>query len=601
MKTFEKEPSGITLLFSEYHFGNYKLISNRKKDAQTLSKLIERFRQLTYSTYLYAKFRKLNSGVATYVTSPSRDLWKADGKEAFADHFSDQVLINHLQGKHAIAIRLSDYSQNEKQCVTNFIVFDLDIKQENDCLRAARALHHVLKELGIQAHISLSGGKGLHFEIYLDDFVSIPDAEAFCKFVIKNPLITNSFEKHAAVLDEQGNHLRDQNGELRYKKHADIEYRPMGKTCIKLPLGVHPKTGCACFYVEFIQDQLVSVKDNYDYFINRTPHNVDACTIVEIAAQYEMDIEPTIKYQTSQKRVIEKQNLQETQQMKIKQRELNQMNLVESATDLEITTFELGSNCLDEIVGYVLQGHLRPGYKRHDSLLWLASYFKARKLPNNEIIDRLKQWSVKLFHHHDDEFQAELYEHLNEIQGVVKTASPMILQTNLFYISKRSAIAWFRACEHNFTRFRFLLACKYILIRKGFGINQLSIAWEYFTSFGFSDQTIVKYRKEFINRGWLIELKKHERKKIVNKQTGEISYSFNPAEYQLNIEIEQGDLLIFNDMLHDDTFIERVLKVIFPTEDDLRLELRTVIDEFGNEEIMQITEAIRKKTQYWYR
>ena len=76
----------------------------------------------------------------------------------------DSIILEHLRQKKTIGIFSGSI-------ITSFICFDVDINDENYCKWAVYKLVDSLQNLGISGkyiHISLSGSKGYHVEIFFD-------------------------------------------------------------------------------------------------------------------------------------------------------------------------------------------------------------------------------------------------------------------------------------------------------------------------------------------------------------------------------------------------------------------------------------------------
>lgn len=127
---------------------------------------------------------------------------------------SDNVLTSHLAGKYAIAV----YASQEG---SKFICFDVDDGQ----WVSVQAILDCLEMLGVDRnylHVSTSGGKGYHVEMFFDDLVPIDLLYSLYDMVIQRTL-------------------------LNRKK---VEYRPSSHQAVKLPLSVHHKTGRICWFID---------------------------------------------------------------------------------------------------------------------------------------------------------------------------------------------------------------------------------------------------------------------------------------------------------------------------------------------------------------
>ena len=158
---------------------------------------------------LYVSYRK------RYVLSkPDGPMFVPKNREDVPCVLTDRVLFNHLRRKYAIAIFAGPRA-------SRFICFDVD----DGSADTVRAIIHGLTALGFpkdRIHVSLSGGKGYHVEMFFD------------RLVYTNRLFTlYSMVIRQAHLDPR-----------------KVEFRPLPGNAIKLPLSIHGKTGNVCWFVD---------------------------------------------------------------------------------------------------------------------------------------------------------------------------------------------------------------------------------------------------------------------------------------------------------------------------------------------------------------
>lgn len=128
---------------------------------------------------------------------------------------------NHLRREYAIAVFAGPYS-------SKFLCFDVDTKDR----QVVRDLIGGLKKLGVPGdciYPSISGGKGVHVDIFFDG-------------LMYTDRLRRLYDSLAAEVDM-----------------AAVEFRPTHKQSVKLPLSVHPKTGGVCWYLS--PDTLEPVED----------------------------------------------------------------------------------------------------------------------------------------------------------------------------------------------------------------------------------------------------------------------------------------------------------------------------------------------------
>jgi len=163
----------------------------------------------------------------------------------------DSIILEHLRQKKTIGIFSGSI-------ITSFICFDVDIKDENYCKWAVYKIVDSLQNLGVSGkyiHISLSGSKGYHVEIFFDKPVYNTDIEKLYNIVL------NEFD------------LTD------LKKHGDIELRPcITKTNsvfgLKLPLGVNLKTNNICWFCDYSKSLKPIKKYEYILSIEQMPKEI---------------------------------------------------------------------------------------------------------------------------------------------------------------------------------------------------------------------------------------------------------------------------------------------------------------------------------------
>jgi hypothetical protein len=126
---------------------------------------------------------------------------------------TNRIVCGHLNRNFAIGVFAGEYS-------SKFICFDVD----EGGIEMVRKIVGIIDDLGISSdyiHVSSSGGKGYHIEIFFDDLVYTNKLRTFYDMVCIK-------------------------GSLDPRK---IEFRPTFKQSIKLPLSKHCKTGKECLFL----------------------------------------------------------------------------------------------------------------------------------------------------------------------------------------------------------------------------------------------------------------------------------------------------------------------------------------------------------------
>lgn len=140
--------------------------------------------------------------------------------------YTSKQVWEHLNGNIALCV-FSGPSN------TGFLSIDIDMRSPE----VVRKVIDTMADLGIprdRIYVSDSGGKGYHVDIYFENSIYNWKAKELYELVIYF-------------------------GELNRRK---VEYRPTANQAIKLPLGVHQKTGNRCWFVD--RDTLEQIED-FDY------------------------------------------------------------------------------------------------------------------------------------------------------------------------------------------------------------------------------------------------------------------------------------------------------------------------------------------------
>lgn len=129
----------------------------------------------------------------------------------------DDLIKDHLEGKQTIGIFSGQY-------LTNFITFDIDTHEQSeiDTRHLVNTLENEFNISRSDIHVSLSGKKGYHVDIYFNKFISLEIMKRFYFDVLEKA----EFNSH------------------------QVELRPSFNLGLKLPLGIHQETMKRCWYVD---------------------------------------------------------------------------------------------------------------------------------------------------------------------------------------------------------------------------------------------------------------------------------------------------------------------------------------------------------------
>ena len=129
---------------------------------------------------------------------------------------SDWMVYHHINGKHTLGV-FSGKKDNIE--ISKFLTFDVDVRDKEMAKHTVYRIVHVLQDIGIEddfIHISLSGNKGFHIDIFFD-------------YPIENNLLKQFY---AYVLSES---------DLLNIDYGEVELRPTYTQGVKIPLGINFK------------------------------------------------------------------------------------------------------------------------------------------------------------------------------------------------------------------------------------------------------------------------------------------------------------------------------------------------------------------------
>lgn len=157
---------------------------------------------------------------------------------------NDKQIEKHLEQKTTIGLFSFKYQ-------TKFICFDVDTKEQSrlDTLHLVNVLVNDFNLCRDDIHVSSSGSKGYHVEIFFNKSISNEIAKRF----------------YNAVINEAG-FTREQ-----------VEYRPEHSVGLKLPLGLHRKTNKTCWYCD---NQTLKEIERYDYILDI--ETIDVTPIIDV-------------------------------------------------------------------------------------------------------------------------------------------------------------------------------------------------------------------------------------------------------------------------------------------------------------------------------
>lgn len=288
------------------------------KDVDKYEVILENFNRL-YISYRrkYILQYRTKEGVVGYKTVPKEE----DRKYPF--YLTDAILGMHMTGNRTIGIFASTDSY-KSVAKSKFICFDVDTGVDSE--RDTRNIVSILEDFNIRredVHVSYSGSKGYHVEIFFDDLVELSSLEIFYRRVLK-----------------EGNFSPN-----------EVELRPLGTMGVKLPLGIHQKTGKRCWYVD--NQTFKHLRGNYTYLSDVNPISGELFE-AEQCDKFRGEVEEDLK--------ITSEKLEEIREI------LSTLNL----TDV------FRNDIIGSVEDVIKVGTLLGSNTRNDMTLYLSMYFRDK-------------------------------------------------------------------------------------------------------------------------------------------------------------------------------------------------------------------------------
>lgn len=167
---------------------------------------------------------------------------------------NDYMLTRHLEG-------VNTYGIFNANTVNKFITFDIDYADNRDMARWATykiidALENEFHISRKDIHVSFSGNKGYHVDLFFDKAIKLTDSKSFYHAVL-------------AVADLESN---------------NVEFRPTYTQAVKIPPGIHQKTDSRCWFVDNVTLELI---ESFDYLNEVEPmdHAIILDALIEITPE----------------------------------------------------------------------------------------------------------------------------------------------------------------------------------------------------------------------------------------------------------------------------------------------------------------------------
>lgn len=257
-------------------------------------------------------------------TDAYREKTGSDAKYATFDKWAlnDGTLKSHLDGSNT-------YGVFNANTTNKFITFDVDYADDMPAARwATMKLIDVLeRDFNVRRfdmHVSISGDKGFHLDLFVDRMLPLETVQAF----YRNVLIE---------ADLPGN---------------KVEFRPLWNIGVKLPLGIHQRTGNRCWFVD---TETLAPIESFDYLNDVQPMNAD----VIIDGAIELSVEQEAEFAE-----------------------------IERRTDTTITIVDT-SKALRNAMNIIEAGRLTASNTRHATTITLASFYNSQGFEKEDAIDAI--------------------------------------------------------------------------------------------------------------------------------------------------------------------------------------------------------------------
>lgn len=280
-----------------------------EKNSQAIEKLNE--------LYITSRRKYLVQTESAYFTndrSKSPNVWT----------LNDAMLARHLKGTNT-------YGVFNANAVNKFMTFDVDFA--DDTQAAKRATKEIIATLITQynitledIHVSISGNKGYHIDLFFDEMLPVETVERFYHNVIKDAGYSSN----------------------------QVEFRPTWTQGVKLPLGIHQRTGRRCW---FVNARTLEPIKSFDYLNEVQP--LPAALIKDGAIE-----------------------LTDEQEAEFRE--------IEARTDTTITVVD-ASDALQKSAEILKAGRLIASNTRHSTTVKLAIFFYSQGFEREEAVEAIME------------------------------------------------------------------------------------------------------------------------------------------------------------------------------------------------------------------
>ncbi|MFC5403918.1 TOTE conflict system archaeo-eukaryotic primase domain-containing protein [Cohnella soli] len=272
---------------------------------------------------------------------------------------NDWHMEQHLKGKFTVGTFSGEQT-------TKFMTFDVDFHDPIKAKWITGKIVITLNELNIEHHISFSGNKGYHIDIFFDDLIKVTDAKSFFNHVIQ--------------MSDVIEHSDDGN---------KVEFRVTNSQGVKLPLGIHQKTGKYCGFID----------DDFNV-MNRQQSEAYLLTIHKIESQQVLDILEIDD--------VDKQNIDTKELIEVEDA-VSPFVPPKNHEQSEDYSIDLAKKLLNE--GLNVQG------SRHKATFLVCLYLKYSGLEADECRNELYTW---MEWQNPDSYTTKLADCYKDIDQIVK-------------------------------------------------------------------------------------------------------------------------------------------------------------------------------------
>lgn len=266
-------------------------------------------------------------------------------------------LMKHVQGKATYGV----FAGAE---LSKFLCFDVDYGNWEASEIWVKRIINSLKRHGIkkeQIHVSFSGKKGFHVDLFFDKALQVKTLQLFYEHVVS-----------------------DIDGDIH-----KIEFRPTSTQGVKLPLGIHQDTQTQCYFVNYDTFDIVdylSDKRSIEYLKQAKTNRIDAHRFIEVCKK----LKPTLN-------TIAVEHKHTGQAEKLISKAQNNID----------KTFQSVSDKLTYCKHLLATRQLMYSGSRHNATLLIAQYIKEQGTERDAAVNEVKAFIEEAYRNDRSKFSEE--------------------------------------------------------------------------------------------------------------------------------------------------------------------------------------------------